>query len=798
MMMRCYRAVHLNNPISPDSIGAMHAEFSQEIATFASERGLMKHTVAASRARRVQRFAAWAVAIVLSSGLLVTTRGAIAEQNLLKNPGFEETAPNAAHPPSWVTRNDSVGKAVLTDTEIHEGRHAIAIPAHTALEQRLDSVPAGAYLARGWVKSASEQPVTFLLQDSDQPWAGYTCAEIKVPRGQWVQIENFCVLNQNGSLTLTLGGLSKEFQLYHGTGGEMESPIIADDFELIRCEPKPAAELAPLTAWDANREPGPLFDRSARGQWSPVESPAHVFAGTPVVQGRHLAGAVRKSDGGLIIYALQEGTLKQRCVLAPSPVLPGAKCTVLHENDRMGIRVSSEAGDRSYVAWFTRKGLLTVEASQVPRFQVRDCHLRYGLLPSFVGTDIRYAPAKMPGGNEFSIPSTQWFVGLVDGSDSMFVAAWESDSQTVSLGLSGEGENRLIDSLSIATEKNGFSLSFVEHAGIWHRESLKEDWLGEYVPIPWERPFPARWMGHFFVTPGGPPSFREPCMDYSFPIANAKTRMWGAWFEDWNHYPFFFDGARTIFHFEKSFIPNGEALIYFLEPAAADLFSPAEILEQALGPAKAAALLDFGANRIRKLKYSTPDQFIFDRPVCATTTRLSKIKQEEKATLGVDLATHLYEFIREIRGRVDQYGTFFGQMKNYLASEKLAHPELRDYLTELEGLVAEAHSKSKEIYETPLSSVQKKTDAMKKLLQEGKGDGFDCGDLDVRGTAGSQDDLCRHYNRLVMRLTQTAALQCGDAPEKAVVAKHIWDASRRVLRQPTRWESRRTLYFFEP
>jgi hypothetical protein len=253
-----------------------------------------------------------------------------------------------------------------------------------------------------------------------------------------------------------------------------------------------------------------------------------------------------------------------------------------------------------------------------------------------------------------------------------------------------------------------------------------------------------------------------------------------------------------MFHFEKTFVPTGEALIYFLQPAAADLYSPCEIVEQALGQEKAAALFDFDANRLRRLKYSTPDQFQYDRPVCATTTRLSKIKQEEKAIVGVNLATHLYEFIREIRGRVDQYGAFFGQVKGYLASEKTAHPELGGYASELEGMVAEAQSKSREIYETPLPAVQKKTDAMKKLLQEGKGDGFDCGDLDVRDTAGSQDDLCRHYNRLVMRLAQTAALKCGDSAQKAVIAKHIWDQSRAVLREPTRWESRRTLYFFEP
>jgi hypothetical protein len=274
--------------------------------------------------------------------------------------------------------------------------------------------------------------------------------------------------------------------------------------------------------------------------------------------------------------------------------------------------------------------------------------------------------------------------------------------------------------------------------------------------------------------------------------------MWGVWFEDWNHYPFFFDGPRTICHFEKTFVPQGEALIYFLEPAAADLSSPTEIVEQALGQEKAALLFDLDANGIRKLSYSTPDKFMFDRPVCATTTRLSKIKEDEKATIGVDLATHLYEFIRGIRGRVDQYNAFFTGMKSYLAAQRQAHPQLQGYLDELEGMVAEAQSKSAEIYATPLPSVEKKIDAMRSLLREGKGDGFNCGDLDVRGPAGSQDDLCRRYNRLTLRLAQTAALKCGDSPEKAIVAKVVWDESRSILRQPTRWEPRRTLYFFEP
>jgi hypothetical protein len=746
---------------------------------------------------RLTRWPALEAGLVSFAWLVLGAFTAGGQQNLLKNPGFEDPAAGGDTIPNWTTSGDSLGKATLSDQGAHAGQRCVLIPANSSVEQKIDNALAGAYVARCWIKSDTEQTVNLLLQDINRRWAAYSCTEIKVPGNQWVQAEAFCALDRHGSLTITVGGTSKEFRFYHGVSGEMTAPIIADDFELIRYEPKPAGERASLEVWDLSKDLPPAFEWVGRSQWTRVEGSPHAFAGTPVLASSHLIATVRKQDGAVMISSVQAGGLKPRYAIVPSVALAAPKCTLVETNGRTGIRVASDAGDRSYVAWLTPKGLITIEANQVPRFQVQDCRLRYGLLPSFAGTDICYSPRKLSG-KQVCLPSTQWLVGLVDGCDSMLVAVWESDSQAVSLGLSGEAEQRLMDSLSIATDKHGFSLSFVEHPGLWHQEPLKEDWLGEYVPIGWERPFPASWMSHFFVSPGGEPSFREPYVDYSFPIAGAKTRMWGVWFEDWNHYPFFFDGRRTVFHFEKTFVPQGEALIYFLQPAAADLYSPCEVVEQALGREKAAALFDLDANRIRKLKYSTPDQFMYDRPVCATTTRLSKIKQGEKATVGVNLATHLYEFIREIRGRVDQYGAFFAQVKGYLESQAKVHPELRDYTTELEGLVSNAQSKSEEIYATPLPAVEKKTEAMKKVLLEGKSDGFDCGDLDVRGPAGAQDDLCRRYNRLVTRLMQAAALKCGDSPQKAVIAKYIWDQSRAVLQQPTRWESRRTLYFFEP
>ena len=733
--------------------------------------------------------------VFLFACLFLTAARTNAGENLLKNPGFEEPSPDNHTTPHWAVTTDSQSLAQLTDQEAHAGRHAILIPANSSIEQQVTNLPAGSYLARCRVKSQSEQYVSLILENPARPWAAYNYSEIKVPKGQWTQIEAACSLDRDGSVKLTLGGFSQEFRSYHGSEQAMRSSIIADDFELTRYEPS-TPEI--LTLWDLKKEQAAALDWRTKSQWSTASGVGHAFTGTPAFQARHLAGVVRPEDGGVTIYSVSDQGLKERGVIVPSPPFKVAACALVSEATRTGIRVTSENGNESYTAWVLPTGLIRIESDKVSRFQVRDCRLRYGILPSFVGTDIIYAPARMPEAQIANIPSTQWFVGLVDGNDSMLVAAWDTDAQSVALGVSGAGKSRVIDTLLIDTEKGGFALSYVEHPGLWHKETLQEDWLGEYTPIAWQRPFEARWMGEFFASPGGKPSFHEPCMDYAFPVANAKTRMWGVWFEDWNHYPFYFDGSRTILHFEKSFVPAGNALIYFLEPATSDLYSPCEIVEQALGKEKAASIFDLDANKIRKLTYSTPDGFMYDRPVCATTTRLSHIKQTEKATIGVNLATHLYEFIQGIRGRVDQYDRFFAQIDDYLNGEGTAHPEMKPYLSELKMMVADAKSRTKQVYATPLPVVRTKIDSMKKLLEQGQDDGFDCGNLDVRGPAGAQDDLCRRYNRVVMRLMQTAALNCGDSPGKAVVAKYLWDQSRQILREPTRWESRRTLYFFEP
>src|SRR4051794_8155930 len=88
------------------------------------------------------------VLLTLFSLALTTTLAAAAE-NLLKNPGLEETKGDAQTLSDWVSTSESAGKAVLAQNGISpSGAHAVSIPPNTSIEQKIEAAPAGPYLAR--------------------------------------------------------------------------------------------------------------------------------------------------------------------------------------------------------------------------------------------------------------------------------------------------------------------------------------------------------------------------------------------------------------------------------------------------------------------------------------------------------------------------------------------------------------------------------------------------------------------------------------------------------------------------
>jgi len=160
---------------------------------------------------------------------------------------------------------------------------------------------------------------------------------------------------------------------------------------------------------------------------------------------------------------------------------------------------------------------------------------------------------------------------------------------------------------------------------------------------------------------------------------------------------------------------------------------------------------------------------MYDRPVCATTTRLTKIKQEEKATVGVNLATHLYEFIRESEAAWT-IRRLFRPDARLSGNQKKAQPELTDYLDDLEKMVTDAQFRSNAIYAIPCRTCKRKPKTSRSSAGRNN-DGFNFG-LWIAGHRRFAGRPFRHYNRFVMRLVQTAAQKCGDS-RKSRHCQHI-------------------------
>ena len=149
------------------------------------------------------------------------------------------------------------------------------------------------------------------------------------------------------------------------------------------------------------------------------------------------------------------------------------------------------------------------------------------------------------------------FVGLVEGGDAMMVGVWPPGQQAASLRTTAAGNRKGIDGLSFRTGGRSFYLALLEKPRLWHAEPLQPDYVEKETAIGWKRPFEAKWIGRFFIA--------SEEIDYPFYFRYERAKLWGRSIRGWFTWPVWFDGERTVVHFEKPYPPRGEMLIYFLE-----------------------------------------------------------------------------------------------------------------------------------------------------------------------------------------------------------------------------------------
>ncbi len=502
--------------------------------------------------------------------------------------------------------------------------------------------------------------------------------------------------------------------------------------------------------------------------------------GFPVLATPSLVLAFDPGQETLEVYTRRgDKTVHRAAVRLPVKTPPGrARIAVPQKGPGLAIEVLGGAEKAACRVTPRASGAIELEGLDGP-VEVA-CRMSYAIVPSLVGTDLVYNPEDAGAGKPVRAASLSLLVGLLEGEGGMMVATWPG-TPAAGPELSVGGTPAVFERVRLAGRCKLF-LAFIDHSNLWHVEALRPEYLEKDTAIGWKRPFEAKWIGRFHVE--------SDQYDYPFYFRYQKAKLWGRYIAGWFHYPFWFDGQKTLVHFEKKFPPKGKLLIYYLEAeqGKTPVPSPVGIMEEALGRDEARKLLDVeGVQGRLLLKHGNA--------VCAMTRKIEEIvakgegakRQAEIASWADDVAT----FIRLIRERVFEFRDYAAEAKKAVAAWKQSHADRADAVQAIEDLLDDMEQTVRDgLPKTSLDEVRKWTDEIKTAAGSENGASLKVKGLDhlCRSVAGTQDDLCRELSILAIRVMEESARMGAGSEEEAALAGDLIARSRAVLRRPTWWE----------
>ncbi len=541
-----------------------------------------------------------------------------------------------------------------------------------------------------------------------------------------------------------------------------------------------------VTAWvgDTTYVGEPNFFQQATWSELAIDALPESLTGHPVLKTKTAIVAF-STDGSRLTFWTRRGSRATRRGEITLDATGGPRQFRFAPDQRrsgIAVEIRSTDGRRQHVVVLSADGILEIRQPADKSVRVAS-RMQHVLAPSLIGTDLLYAAADLAPAQPCYVPSLNMAVGLLADGDCMLVAVWPPGQQTARLRRSPESQPPTIEAFSLDTAGQSMYLAFLDHPGIWHEESLKGAYLEKNTPIGWRRPFEARWIGRFFIE----------SENYAFPFyfLHEPRHLWGRYIRGWFDYPVWFDGDRTMVHFEKKFPPKGRLLIYYLDgyQSDVDMLSPFGVMRRTLGSEQTDRLLDFaGANALKLLAHHNA--------VCAMTRQIEDYfasSRDAELRLRVQqFADDVTTFIGLIRDRVFQYDTFAADALSYLETQGKTNRSVAADAETIVDLLEEIRLIAKEdLPESSLDEVRAWTDQIKQLVGQARD-----GDLAkvkavtqrCRSVAGTQDDMARNLSILTIQLMEEAARMGTKSPEHVRLAEQLIARSRAVLRQPTWWE----------
>ena len=555
---------------------------------------------------------------------------------------------------------------------------------------------------------------------------------------------------------------------------------------------------------------------SAAAGWNrlPEDDTDHRFAGDLVMSNGRLSVVFRQGGPGAEVYSRGDKGLKPRAVLRPVGMGPDIRLESVAVVENSAGQVAIDAGfraaggakaafgaslsaGRTFLKTDARGGLkaLSVEAPS-----------RFIILPDFFADDIVVDAAEIPI-DEAELPCENFMLNLVGDSDAIVMTVSNDRRQDVRIRLSGSGADRKIRQSEIAYGPDGkIWIAVLEGSNIWHRRDVAAEDAGNVVNLDWTMPFPAQWRVDFrradrltgsweMVTERSDGHFDKHGW-FGQPTSIPPTRKRWTTVLGRFEYPCWTD-TRGRGHFEPFALKisfQGPAVIYPInrvKDTPLDQFTVVDLVRATLGVGPCEYILDVegqGQSNVGRATCGTRDLL---NPIYAAGRQKEETERIEQALVDVLV------FVKHIRGRIEDYVDFGHQLLDYLDEQKPAHPELADFIAEMETqarAIDESYGQRREKIKTP-QYVADLTDRFRRELLNYEGrDALDkCKEITaaIVVVGGNQDELVGECRMAVKVIRQRSGLAMAVDPRTADIAREIRRRTQEILRSPASYEAPR-------
>lgn len=579
------------------------------------------------------------------------------------------------------------------------------------------------------------------------------------------------------------------------------------------------AMLSVSMAWPAFAEDGPALDvydtgtpaaqalpgdlLARRAGWTKIAEgqKAAAFKGDAVLANTRFAAVARWQGGGIEIYGRADGQAwAARGRLVPVGTSPWSlKAARVIQQDEAGatleLTYAGPSGTPAVVSAALdamQPILRTQPVSGMAGLRVESSS-RLGVMPDFFADDMVIDARVIPV-ERTELPSEHFFMQMLGGGDAILTAIWDKNQRDVEITLAGEKDARQITGVEIFYGEGGsIWIAALETKGLWTTFEITPENVKNVASLDWKVPFRAKWKGNFVRTDHTVDSWEFAYLTGStMPGKSSRWRWsgvvggydWPCWFDVKG------DDLKPGIQAATKF-PNGNfAGPFVVYPIGRTPDTPlnrmtvTDLMLNSLGVGPCEYIMDTAGAGVSDKGITT----------CAVNAMVLAIfadsRQKEERVMMDRMFREVQVFIKAIGDRINGYVEFRSEMLKYLTEQKVAHPELADFIGRLEKQTIAIH-KERVDRSAPVASLiaQIKAEAVSDTprtdIDRLTGDGHG---LVAHG--GWQDNVVARCRNSVKILRQMATIEMAINPKSAEVAKEIRKRTQQALRNPLGHEMR--------